>query len=166
MDVAELAARTDVPVRRLRYAIDHRVLPGMRHASPGHGVPRTFTEFEGFALALAALLLASGLTRKLVIALLSVTTRPVGPARARTDVPLHQVFLRALGTLEVGDGRQVRVTAARRPGFGPALDTGWLSLAASRDAPGDALPRVRVVVELGELARSVRPPGRAGGRRV
>src|SRR5215213_598210 len=45
MDVAELAARTDVPVRRLRYAIDHRVLPGMRHAAPGHGVPRTFTEF-------------------------------------------------------------------------------------------------------------------------
>ncbi|MBY0312873.1 MAG: hypothetical protein K2W85_12450, partial [Phycisphaerales bacterium] len=70
MDLNELAVRTGLPVRKLRYVLDHRILPGRQSVASGHGVPRTFTPFEGYAIALAARLLDAGVTRKLIATVL------------------------------------------------------------------------------------------------
>lgn len=152
--MAELAARTELPVRKLRYVFDHRVLPGLTGASSGHGVPRTFTDFEGFGIALAARLLDSGLTRKVVAGALDVGGRAIPSANTR-QYPLLRAFQETVGTLDIGDGRYLRVQVPTYRGIGPALDTGWLPLA------GGSLPRVeptlmvRVTVDLGVLARAV-----------
>ena len=53
MDLQTLANRTGVPLRKLRYVLDHRLLPGMRikHAFEFVGQPRSFAEHEGFGIA-------------------------------------------------------------------------------------------------------------------
>lgn len=158
MDMAELAARTGLPVRRLRYVFDHRVLPGLRGPSTGHGVPRTFTDYEGFGIALAARLLYAGLTRKVVAAVFDAASRPAGPTGAPRDVPLYRAYAVRAGALEVGDGQHLRVRAPGRPGLGEALDTGWLPLGSSGRAPGDRAPTVHVTVELGGLAHAIQGP--------
>jgi hypothetical protein len=155
MDMADLTARTGLSVRKLRYVFDHRVLPGLRSTPAGQGVPRTFTDFEGFGIALAARLLDAGLTRKTVAAVLDAACNPPGSARESTAVPLYHAFTQA-GSLEIGDGRYLRVRAPRRPGVGSALDTGWLPLRPSGQIASDYTPVVHVTVELGGLAQAVR----------
>lgn len=167
MDMAELAACTGLPVRKLRYVFDHRVLPGLRGASAGHGVPRTFTDYEGFGIALAARLLDAGLTRKAVAAVLDAACRPIGSTRATADVPLYRAYTAKAGGLEIGDGRHLRVRAPRRPGLVDALDTGWLPMVPSGRVAGDYTPVVCVAVELGGLAQAIQErrgdPERARG---
>ena len=170
MDLAELAARTGMPIRRLRYVVDHRVLPGLRDTPAGQGVPRTVTDYEGFAIALAARLLGSGMTRKLVAAGLDAACRPPASTDSPAEAPLCRAYAAADGRLEFGDGRYVRVVAPRSPGVGPAVDTGWLAVVPSPAVAADYRPGVRVAVELGGLARVVRQrpgeAGRADARRV
>lgn len=153
--MADLTARTGLPVRTLRYVLDHKVLPGSRGASAGHGVPRTFTDYEGFGIALAAHLLGAGLTRKLVAAVLDAACRPMGPTRSPVDAPLLRAYTARAGGLDVGDGRCLRLRTPGRPGLGAALDTGWTTLTPSECVAGDYAPVVRVTVELGILARAV-----------
>lgn len=155
MDMAELTARTGLPVRKLRYVFDHRVLPGLHGTSAGHGVPRTFTDYEGFGIALAARLLDAGVTRKVVTAVLDPACRPTGSIRTPVDVPLYRAYIVQAGSLEIGDGRHLRVRAPKRPGLGNALDTGWLPMAPSGRVAGDYTPVVCVTVELGGLAQAV-----------
>jgi hypothetical protein len=150
--MAELASRTGVPVRKLRYAFDHRVLPGATGASSGQGVPRTFTDFEGFGIALAASLLDSGLTRKLVAGVLTAVARALPNTR---EDPLLRAFQVQAGTLEIGDGRHLRLQVPKCRGIGPALDTGWRSLADGLPMRTEGAFVVRVTVELGAMAKAV-----------
>jgi hypothetical protein len=161
MDRADLAARTGVPARKLRYVVDHRVLPGLRSTPAGHGVRRTFTDFEGFAIALAAKLLDAGLTRKLVAAVFDAACRPIGSTRMSADVPLYRAYAVQTGSLEIGDGRHLRLRAPKRPGIGDALDTSWHPLGSSGRIGEDYDPVVCLTVELGGLARAIR--GHRGG---
>lgn len=152
MDLAELSARTGVAVRKLRYVFDHGVLPGVVGVTPGQGVPRTFTEFEAFAVALAARMLESGLTRQLIAACLTIACRC---SRAQPgQAPLYQAYLGADGRLDIGDGRFVRLLAARVRGVVAALDTRWLPLKGGTP-PAGYMPAVLVTVELGTLAETI-----------
>jgi hypothetical protein len=155
MDMAELTVRTCVPVRKLRYVLDHRILPGLQGVASGHGVPRTFTPFEGFAIALAARLLDAGVTRKLIAAALGTVCRPIGSPQTPHDVPLFRAYTAGAGSVEIGDGLSVRLRVPRRPGVGNALDTGWLPLKSSENVGGDYTPVVRVTVDLGTFAQAV-----------
>jgi hypothetical protein len=154
MDMAELTDLTGIPVRRLRYVFDHRVLPGLATETPGQGIPRTVTGFEAFGIALAARMLDAGLTRRLVAACLVVACR-----RSRTGqahVPLYHAYTTASGRLEVGDGCYLKLWAAGRRGIAGALDTGWLPLGGGRAVPEGYAPMVLVSIELGTLAETVR----------
>src|SRR2546429_7926187 len=93
MDLAELATRTGLPPRRLRYVLDHRVLPGMKDWGEGRGIPRVFTTFESFGIALAALLLECGLIRGLVASCLLKAAERFGRTTPTDPIPLYQGFL-------------------------------------------------------------------------
>lgn len=155
MDLNELAARTGLPVRKLRYVLDHQILPGLQGVASGHGVPRTFTPFEGFAIALAAYLLDAGVTRKLITAALGTVCRPTGSTQTPLDVPLFRAYTTGAGSIETGDGLYVRLRAPKRPGVGNAVDTGWLPLESAENVTDDYTPVVRVTVELGTFAQAV-----------
>jgi hypothetical protein len=158
MDVAELSALTGLPARKLRYVVDHRLLPGLR-THPGHGVPRTFTRFEGFAVAVAAALLDAGLTRKVVTASLAVACDSIDGGKS-DSAPLFVAYTAGDGLLEVGDGRRVRLTVLRRPGVQRAVDTGWRACGSTSRVRVNYTPVVLVSMDLGVLAQAVRPrPG-------
>src|ERR1700704_3473478 len=101
MDIAQLAIRTGLPIRRLRYVFDHQILPGTRHAE-GRGIPRSFLAFEGFGIALAALLLEAGLKRWLVA--LCFDAVQIGRSVPISQEPLYQGYVARSGWLEIGDG--------------------------------------------------------------
>ncbi len=154
MEMAELADLTGVPVRKLRYVFDHRVLPGLTTETPGQGIPRTFTTFEAFGIALAARMLDAGLTRRLVADSLAVACRR--PRTGKAHAPLFHAYTASSGRLEVGDGRYLRLWVAGRRGIAEALDTGWLALGEGNTTPDGYVPMVLVSVELGTLAETVR----------
>ena len=155
MDMAELAIRTGIPVRKLRYVFDHRVLPGLRDTPVGQGVARTFTEFEGFGIALSATLLDAGVSRKTVVAAIDASCRPIRPSRRPDDIPLYRAFIAGSGRLEIGDGRHLRVRTPERRGVADALDTDWIPLQSGPSSGDDYTPVVTTIVDLAGLARAV-----------
>ena len=48
MNLISLAQRTGIAPRRLRYAIYHTLMPGVRSVEHGKGAVRHFTHFEAF----------------------------------------------------------------------------------------------------------------------
>lgn len=161
MDMAELTRRTRLPVRRLRYVADHRVMPGLAGAK--HGVPRTFSDYEGFAIAVAASLLAAGLTRKAAAAALMAACRPVNLYAPAAKPCLLQVYEAGGGRLDIGDARHVRVLGPLAPGGLRVFDSGWLATSAG-PAGRRFSPVVLVSVDLNALVRAVQSrqprPGR------
>ena len=69
MDIQTIATKTRIPIRKIRYVLDHRLLPGTRVKTDAErvGHPRSFTDVEGFGIACAAALLVCGVKRNAVI---------------------------------------------------------------------------------------------------
>lgn len=154
MDIAELATRTGLPPRRLRYVFDHGVLPGTEQAGEGRGIPRTLTAFEAFGVALAAILLESGLKRGLVAACLAEAVGRVSRSTTMDQVPLYQAFQARSAWLEVGDGRYVRLHGKGQHEVSRDFDTGWKPLGVAA-APSAYTPLVMVQIDLGGLRRRI-----------
>ncbi len=132
------------------------MLPGLRTDTPGQGIPRTFTDFEAFGIALAARLLDTGLTRKLVAAPLGAACRRAESAARTAEIPLLRTYTATDGGMEIGDGRYVGLRGSRRPAVGATFDTGWLPMSRRDAVPNAYAPAVRVTVQLDGLARMVR----------
>jgi hypothetical protein len=164
-DLAEIAQTSGVPVRKLRYVLDHCLLPGARDASQGRGTARSFTPFESFAVLVAALMLEAGLRRSLVRECLAVLGRD--PSRGLDNLPLYRAFAHGEpARLEVGDWKFVRLVVAKHM-LWPALDTGWLAL--TEDQPPDEFyrPLVSLVLDVGRIRRLIprSNPARVAGTR-
>jgi hypothetical protein len=152
-DLAEIAQSSGVPVRKLRYVLDHCLLPGGQDASQGRGTARSFTPFESFAIVVGALMLKAGLRRALVRDCLAALGR--NPSRNVNNVPLYKAFAHGEpARLELGDWKYVRLTGAAQL-IWPAFDTGWLALAEDRP-PGDSYtPLVCLVLDVGQIRRLI-----------
>ena len=155
MDLQEIAARARLPIRRVRYVLDHRVMPGLQ-ARSGAGRPRTLTALEGFWVAAAGLLLEGGAQRRLVADLLvwlRDTPWPLAgggpPRRGRPASVIDALYPGPGGpaAVEVADGETLRVVTGGpadpwiAPGLGAPLGPGYaprvtvrLDLAALRAA--------------------------------
>ena len=157
LDLTLIADRSGIAVRKLRYVLDHGLLPGGKTASRGRGAARSFTPFEAFAIATAALMLEAGLKRALVRDCLAAL---VGAPGAKIgDVPMYRAFA-ADGTarLEVGDWEHVRLLGTGRlPGS--TFDTGWLPLAGRPVPARSYAPLVTVALDVGQIRRKVGTSG-------
>lgn len=73
MDLQTIATRTALPVRKIRYVLDNRLLPGLRVAGQPDvvGRARSLTDLEGFAVACAATLLELGVKKEAVVELMN-----------------------------------------------------------------------------------------------
>lgn len=160
MDVQILAARTRLSNRRIRYVLDHRLLPGVRVKTDDerHGHPRSFTDLEGFGIAAAATLLEGGLRRDVVTSFLEslclyVWERPV--KKSRVNRP-SRTFLEAAfdptrdkaSSASLGDGLNVRFRIGNR-------DTNWLQPKTFAKLK-DFQPAVTVCLDLRTLRKAVR----------
>jgi hypothetical protein len=130
--LAEIAESSHLSVRKLRYVLDHGLLPGSKIASRGRGAPRRFHGFEAFGLATATLMLEAGLRRALVRECMASLCPAVG--RDLDRIPLYRAYqARGAARLEVGDWLYARMVVEGWV-LKPPLDTGWLPLAGSGPA--------------------------------
>jgi hypothetical protein len=170
MDVQEIARRTGLPVRKVRYVLDQRVLPGMRGRPQTHlaGQPRSFTDREGFYIACAAVLLEGGVQRRTVVEVLARLPDLPWPLPGSGDAP------QTLRQRAVGRPRSA-VEALYLGGGGPALvligdavnlrlqvggvDTGWLEPRSLARLDEGYRPRVTIQLNLEPLQDAFDPGG-------
>src|SRR5688572_27302076 len=90
LSLDEIADRAGLPTRKLRYVLDHGLLPGAAAASRGRGAARRFTGFEAFGIVLAAVMLEAGLKRALVRDGLAALC--AGAGRRPETIPLYRAY--------------------------------------------------------------------------
>jgi hypothetical protein len=113
MHIAEIAERIGLPVRQVRYVLDHGIMPGLKPAGEGRGTPRYLTAFGAFGVACAALLLQAGLRREVVYACLAVAVRPYTGKGRLGENPLDMAQrARAFGEALEQRGRELDRTVA------------------------------------------------------
>lgn len=162
MDVQTIAERARLPARRIRYTVDQRILPGLRVRLQKHrpGQPRTFTVFEGYSVALAALVLVGGVQRQTVTMVMErLMTMPWSAGSPETSTPTAKQraaaharsWLEALyywgcepTALLIADAANLRVQVG-------AIDTGWTEPRSMARLNPDYRPRVVVTVDLGPV---------------
>ncbi len=66
LDLATIMERTDIPIRTLRYVIDHKLVVGLRVEREGRGNARFLSLFDATVLCSAAVLLENGHTQSRV----------------------------------------------------------------------------------------------------
>lgn len=154
MDLIQLSQITGLPLRRVRYVLEHRVLPDTAKASRGRRVPRSFSGFEAFGIAIAAVMMVAGLKRSLVAECLeTLTTRPLLPKSAE-----ECALLRAYGTsgqtvIDVGDGVNIRVHASG--GYRP-FDTNWRQATTGAPVDRNYAPLVMIRIDVDRLRQPIR----------
>lgn len=147
MNLFAIARATGIPIRTLRYVLEHRVLPGAERASRGHRVTRQFTAFEAFGIACAAALLDAGVRRPSVTRCMRRLTTRRGAGTSPSDIPLWQAFTATAGAaIEVAGERAVRV----RVGSRRSAD-GWIHLVTGRRLSTMPDPLVRITLDASAL---------------
>jgi hypothetical protein len=156
-DLARIAETSGLPPRKLRYVLDHGLLPGGRVVSRGRGAARSLEPLSAFAVVIAAVMLEAGLKRALVRDCMAGICQPSG--RDPSSMPLARaLYARGPARLEVGDWRYVRLVAQRIPGRRVAsadTDTGWLPLAGHAPPAPGFTPLMSIGLDLGQLRGKV-----------
>ncbi|MBW3596391.1 MAG: hypothetical protein KY475_03840 [Planctomycetes bacterium] len=162
MDLHELYERTGIPKRKLRYCLDHGLVPGLPIEIAGDevGRPRKFNWDVGFGIVCAARLLQTGLPHQRIRAflggLLQIQMKGKGAsARALPAILSSPAVTKAQAHL--GDGRYVRLMASTTTV--QMWDSGWQTLENSSEPPSEYRPTVEVILDIGLILQQVRDEG-------
>ena len=123
MELQTIASKSGLPVRIIRYVLDHKVL----HDGPvaqilgAKGQPRTLTEFEAFAVVIAGTLIEAGLRRGHVAQYMGLLLKVrFTLIRGLSDDVIGAVLATKYpATAQFANGSMVRITHNGN-------DTGWL----------------------------------------
>lgn len=165
MKLSEMAERTGLPLRRLRYALDHDVVPPERLAigndlRPGSGSRREFSPFGAFLVVFAAALLEHGLSQSVTRALVDRFCTWAAEGRAQRG-PMLDAFAGWLAAREasvtIGDRSWMKIDMGTKGSDTPRMAKApkpmpWTDLASGERLKHRA-PLVTTVVDLGELVR-------------
>lgn len=155
MDLQELHERTAIPRRKLRYVLDHGLVPGLpvEIAAGEAGRPRRFHDDVGVAIVCAARLLELGLPhetiRHFLAGLVKIELR--GKGRGRGEPALRAVLERRWpATAHLGDGVNVRLTVEDLE-----YDSGWHAPAGAAPVPRTYRPFVHLSLDLGRIQAQI-----------
>ena len=131
MTLQDIAHRTGIPIRLIRYVLDHRVLPGepWTQMTDLRGQPRTVTDLEAFAISVAAHLLHAGVRRSNVQRTMSdltgIPSNKTLPPRKRKRLFLADIqFGKESSRILVGVDGHIRVLShGQLEVSGPSPDT-------------------------------------------
>lgn len=149
MDLQQLHDKSGITKRKLRYCLDHQLVPGLDIliAPDEVGRPRKFADDVGFGIVCAAKLLELGLPheviRQFLNGLLHVTLSGRGPEKSALMAILNK-STRAFAHL--GDSLNIRL-AAEDLGF----DSGWFIPGNPAKISADYRPALEVVLDLGQI---------------
>jgi len=154
MDLQTIARRTQLPVRKIRYVLDHRLLPGLRVAGQPDAVGRArhVTDLEGFSIACAAVLLEAGVRKQAVEQLIDgLAAYPVREiaGRRRPVTAIEAAFLSPTAQAEalLGDGTNYRFRVGK-------TDTGWIQPKTFARLAADYQPRAVIRLDLARLRQA------------
>jgi hypothetical protein len=151
MDLQTVARLTRLPVRKIRYVLDHRLLPRLRVAGQPDlvGRARILTDLKGFAVACAAILLESGVRKEAVVEFMAgLSDFPVGKRRDdKHPVYAVQKAFEAKGMpaeAMLADWINLRFKFGRH-------DTGWVQPRTYAPLADMYQPRVVISIDLASL---------------
>ena len=151
MDLQTLHSRTGLSLRKLRYVVDHELVPGMKIVlAPGEaGRPRQFADDIGWAIACAAALLESGVQRTIIPKFLEVL-RSIEVESGNDRAPVIPCLLRNPQPAEalLADGTHVKLTVY-------VNDFGWRTLDGKMSPAPKKKPRVTISIDLGQITREI-----------
>lgn len=151
MDLQTIAFLTGLPVRKIRYVLDHRLLPGLQVTGQPDlvGRARILTELEGFSVACAAILLELGMKKDAVVDFMAGLSRfPLEKRlRGRRTVNAIQKAFELRDTSAealLADGTYLRFKLGDK-------DTGWIQSTTCDPPFGGYQPRVVISIDLARL---------------
>lgn len=149
MDIQQLHERTGINKRKLRYCLDHALVPGVSIGKDEVGQPRKFHDDVGFGIVCAAKLLELGLRHETIQLFLR------GMLEARFETPPNQSILATILTqelaakAELGDGLNVRVM------LDGVKECQWHAPGNPAPLASSYQPLVVVTLDLGGIFRQV-----------
>ena len=153
MDLQELSLRTGLDKRKLRYCLDHRLIPGLRIevTQDEAGRPRKFADDVGFAIVCAAKLLETGLPHasiRLFLQGLSEITvdGSAAPASALASILEHGHPAIA----QFGDNVNVRLMLEEIP-----YNSGWRAPGNPARLADDYEPVVVISLDIGSIRQKI-----------
>jgi len=176
MEIQEIARRSGLASRKVRYVLDQKLLPRFRGRKlrdlPGQ--PRAYSPIESYFIAIAAVLYDAGIKRQTIQGLLQCLGDATCPAasffqgkpsasqhdKGEPDSILWAIFHWAdkPSYLTIGDGHAVQIELGR-------LISEWFDPRTCIPLVSDFQPRVRVRVQLDDLAEQFRCDGNAAKRK-
>jgi hypothetical protein len=153
MDLQQLHECSGIELRKLRYCLDHKLIPGLHIKSTRGeaGQPRKFADDVGFGIVCAAQLLELGLPhariRGFLEGLLRIRIRGQGPEKLVLVAVLEQ---RTPAIAQLGDGVNVRIIVEEHD-----YDTGWIPPNNSARLADDYRPIVIVALDIGQIRDQV-----------
>lgn len=148
MDIKTLSELIEIPVRQVRYVIDHGLVPERYWMAEEHpiGHVRTFNNISAIFIACAAFLLQAGHKRDGVRALMEAISRPIRRTRNPLRLPMIGEAMTAHGRAKVqfADGRYVRWI------FGDFTEE-WFDSATPPQSTTDMVPKVIVEIDVGAI---------------
>ena len=149
MDLQELRERSGIDLRKLRYCLDHDLIPGLYiELTPREaGRPRKFAPDVGFGIVCAAELLNLGLPHETIRGFLAglLSIKLVG--RGQPKPALLAVLERsAAATAYLGDSRFCRMVVDDYD-----FDSGWVAVSDTKRPNRNYKPKVTVVLDIGQI---------------
>ena len=146
MELRELSNRIGIPVRKLRYVLDHDLVPNRDWfvAEGEVGQPRRFDSITAFFIACAAFLLNAGHKRDAVREIMRSTAMiyPDGKNPLRLPLLANVIQGKSQAELLSGDGTHVRLRVG-------AKDSLWIACDDPKRRIKDFRPKVTVGVDVG-----------------
>jgi hypothetical protein len=146
LTLAEIAVRTRVDVRALRYVLEHATVPFARTTGRGRGTVRRFTDARAFLLALAALFFSSGLRRSITQALITDLYSYFSATNSALDSVMLPLSATAQMSIEIADGLNFRT---RRP----EKTAAWLQIGTHAPMAEGYRPLAIISVDAAELGK-------------
>ncbi|MDB5345003.1 MAG: hypothetical protein JWP89_3380 [Schlesneria sp.] len=147
MDIKSLSERTGIPVRQIRYVLDHELAPHRTWFidESAVGRARTFDEITGIIIACAVYLLDAGYKRDSIRDLITTVSRPM-PKSLKNPLRLPIIAGAVMGTrsakVQFADGRFVRWIIDEK------VSDWYVSHAATQ--PG-FVPKVTIEIDIGKI---------------
>jgi hypothetical protein len=152
LDLATLTDRTGLEPRKLRYCVDHELVPEhtWHIAENEHGRPRQFDEVTAVLFVCSALLLQAGIRRDAVKWLMGHITGYQKPKPNSLNLSLVSYNIQNLKPLTVmaADASHCRWTT-------PDLDSGWIDVRAGFKRDPRFQPFVTITIDVMAIAKSV-----------
>jgi hypothetical protein len=175
MDIQEIAKRSGLAPRKVRYVLDQKLLPRFRGRKLRElpGQPRAYSPLESYFIAVAAILYEAGIKRQTIQGMLQCLDDATCPAasffqdnpsasqhdKGEPDSILWAIFHWAdePSHLTIGDGHAVQINLGR-------LISAWFDPRTCIPLVNDFRPRVVVRVQLDDLAKRFQCDGDAAKR--